>query len=955
VRQVAQRYLDKPFLVDGLKFDMRMYVLVSSVEPLRAWLYDEGLCRFATTPYAAPAGKNMEDMTLHLTNYAVNKNSPNFVFNTGGVDQGNTGSKRTISWFMRWLDEHGYSSHQVFGRIVHMVNKALLAAQPHLARTYRIAVGPEDRAGAATALNSCSVRAFEVLGLDVLLDHKLRPWLLEVNHSPSFTCDTSLDYSIKLGVIGETMDLLRMRSQDRKKAQEMESTGIRSRLGGAAVAPTPTPAMPAAEGATAAAGAGTGAGAAGGGASAIRALSGSRPSSVEGSGSGDEGPGNKTPVRSGSKQASAQSTPKSSAGTTGGARIPGDNSVALIAPLYDYPHIPLNHIKHELSTAKGYTLIFPPPDPALVSDAVFARNAEEHARTQRSIATLVASMKREQEEAKRKRKGGAAASESEQSADGAGASGAAVDEDDDEDEEDEDAVVVPVDASDAASSADDTPGKAGTEPDIDTAYRNVPWLAKSSRPLNTEWKPPVVDGVPLGHFVPWETSREELYARIREYGVFSAVSDELFNVESKAEATAGRRVAEMFTAESSNAIVEAIKKAEAAEKASPLLAMHGPAPKSVADAYRQVSAFSDAIHRISESAQQQKRDAESGGPDTRKPKQQQNKGNNANQATNTADGAEKDEKASVPRIPRVALLAQQKQVAAAEALKQAEEQRTRRLAEALAASMQQMPAAPVTISFGDYPLQMQGLGIGPVQSAVQSAGQMSAADPWLQQLAIDRLAADEDVALRRGDLSQAVFFQGGRAIPPLPVSFTGAARVAGGNGLPALPGISAVSSVILDRGRSVNAGIAFGSGASSIRSGGGPQKLPGASAFLEKLAAPLAGIPSGRQIPHRSSSTSRTYSSPRGRNSFTTKQLNSVVVNPADLLLPLSFMKDSMTDERVAVLSRFSETPSSWANNLNAMRVPTDLPTAVGSFWKNPAGAMPTGMSMKRSVSASPK
>lgn len=76
-----QRYLHKPFLIDGLKFDMRIYVLVAGTDPLRIFVYEEGLARLATEPYTAPRTDNLSNHFMHLTNYAINKNSPNFVFN----------------------------------------------------------------------------------------------------------------------------------------------------------------------------------------------------------------------------------------------------------------------------------------------------------------------------------------------------------------------------------------------------------------------------------------------------------------------------------------------------------------------------------------------------------------------------------------------------------------------------------------------------------------------------------------------------------------------------------------------------------------------------------------------------------------------------------------------------------------------------------------------------------
>ena len=64
-----------------LKFDLRIYVLVKSVCPLKVFVYKDGLVRFSTEKYQKPSKNNMKNMCMHLTNYAINKTNPNFIFN----------------------------------------------------------------------------------------------------------------------------------------------------------------------------------------------------------------------------------------------------------------------------------------------------------------------------------------------------------------------------------------------------------------------------------------------------------------------------------------------------------------------------------------------------------------------------------------------------------------------------------------------------------------------------------------------------------------------------------------------------------------------------------------------------------------------------------------------------------------------------------------------------------
>jgi len=49
---------------------------------------------------------------------------------------------------------------------------------------------------------------FEILGFDIMLDQKLKPLLIEINHAPSFNTDSNLDYEIKKNVLEDTFGIL---------------------------------------------------------------------------------------------------------------------------------------------------------------------------------------------------------------------------------------------------------------------------------------------------------------------------------------------------------------------------------------------------------------------------------------------------------------------------------------------------------------------------------------------------------------------------------------------------------------------------------------------------------------------------------------------------------------------------------------------------------------------------
>jgi hypothetical protein len=64
--------------MDDLKFDLRIYVLLYGVNPLRIYFHEMGLARFATEEYQIPKESNLSNLYMHLTNYAINKFNKKF-------------------------------------------------------------------------------------------------------------------------------------------------------------------------------------------------------------------------------------------------------------------------------------------------------------------------------------------------------------------------------------------------------------------------------------------------------------------------------------------------------------------------------------------------------------------------------------------------------------------------------------------------------------------------------------------------------------------------------------------------------------------------------------------------------------------------------------------------------------------------------------------------------------
>jgi tubulin polyglutamylase TTLL6/13 len=111
------------------------------MNPMRAYIYKEGLARFATEEYQPPIGSNLNNLCMHLTNYAINKDSDGFIFNDD-PNKDNVGHKRSLTAILKHFDDHKQkesdkSGSDIWNDIKDVIVKTLITGQPQIAHLYR--------------------------------------------------------------------------------------------------------------------------------------------------------------------------------------------------------------------------------------------------------------------------------------------------------------------------------------------------------------------------------------------------------------------------------------------------------------------------------------------------------------------------------------------------------------------------------------------------------------------------------------------------------------------------------------------------------------------------------------------------------------------------------------------------------------------------------------------------
>lgn len=199
---IVQFYLERPLLITGRKFDLRLYVLVPSISPLRIYIHDSGLARFCTHKYVYndddKKTANVNDLNMHLTNFSLNKNDINFKRGEAGHESIEN-SKWSLPFFLEYLQKEAKIDVQSLMNEIHRVLiSTVIAGECAIKKHHRRLIRNRHT-------------SYEMYGVDILLDENLHPYIMEVNISPAMSgMDSSLDYEIKWRLMHELLKVARI-------------------------------------------------------------------------------------------------------------------------------------------------------------------------------------------------------------------------------------------------------------------------------------------------------------------------------------------------------------------------------------------------------------------------------------------------------------------------------------------------------------------------------------------------------------------------------------------------------------------------------------------------------------------------------------------------------------------------------------------------------------------------
>ena len=200
------KYLHNPHLIKGYKYDLRFHGLVSTIKPLKLYLYNEGLVRLASEKYNFNVS-DPQNKYAYLTNLFINKKNANkFIYprNLPNMEDSNLWNLET---FQKYCARNNINYDKLKDEVSDIFIKMMISVREKIIKNIE-----------KNKLESSNF--YHLIGFDIILDENLKPYLLETNRRCGFRADNDAEKYYTYNIVADTLNIIGLRPKNLNIANE---------------------------------------------------------------------------------------------------------------------------------------------------------------------------------------------------------------------------------------------------------------------------------------------------------------------------------------------------------------------------------------------------------------------------------------------------------------------------------------------------------------------------------------------------------------------------------------------------------------------------------------------------------------------------------------------------------------------------------------------------------------
>ena len=179
---IITKYIHNPHLLNNKKYHLRLYLVITSIIPLKIYLYEDGQILKASHNYTLDLNK-IDDIQSYLTNAHINENKDGYINDT------------SIKEIKELINNEGGNFNKIWDEIKDLSIKLILTNYKNEYKEMKL-------------FNLNNGIIFRYYGLDILIDQNYKPWLLEANKQPYMTLQDEVNKNNKLDFTQSLLNLL---------------------------------------------------------------------------------------------------------------------------------------------------------------------------------------------------------------------------------------------------------------------------------------------------------------------------------------------------------------------------------------------------------------------------------------------------------------------------------------------------------------------------------------------------------------------------------------------------------------------------------------------------------------------------------------------------------------------------------------------------------------------------